>query len=55
MTKGLTIARVLAQHTPHRIIGADISDVSPGRFSNSLAKFHVLTPPDGSDAEPYID
>lgn len=55
MTKGLTIARVLAQHTPHRIIGADISAVSPGRFSNSLAKFHVLTPPDGSDAEPYID
>lgn len=55
MTKGLTIARVLAQNTPHRIIGADISAVSPGRFSNSLAQFYVLTPPDGSDAEPYID
>ena len=55
MTKGLTIARVLAQNTPHRIIGADISTVSPGRFSSSLAQFYVLTPPDGSDAEPYID
>ena len=55
MTKGLTIARVLAQNTPHRIIGADTSAISPGRFSSSLTKFYVLTPPDGSDAEPYID
>jgi catechol O-methyltransferase len=55
MTKGLTIARILAQHTPHRVIGADTSGLSPGRFSSSLAKFYVLTPPDGSDAEPYID
>ncbi|KAJ4344642.1 uncharacterized protein N0V89_012386 [Didymosphaeria variabile] len=55
MTKGLTIARILAQHTPHRVIGADTSAFSPGRFSSALAKFYVLTPPDGSDAEPYID
>ncbi|KAL1595679.1 hypothetical protein SLS60_009368 [Paraconiothyrium brasiliense] len=55
MTKGLTIARILAQHTPHRVIGADVSALSPGRFSSALAKFYVLSPPDGSDAEPYID
>lgn len=55
MTKGLTIARILAQTTPHRVIGADTSAFSPGRFSSSLAKFYALAPPDGSDAEPYID
>ncbi|KAF2441121.1 hypothetical protein P171DRAFT_465678 [Karstenula rhodostoma CBS 690.94] len=55
MTKGLAIARILARHTPHRVIGADISALSPGRFSSSLAKFYILTPPDGSDAEPYTD
>lgn len=54
MTKGLTIARSLSQHTPHRIIGADISALSPGRFSNSLAKYYRLDTPHGSDAEPYI-
>ncbi|KAL5406067.1 hypothetical protein PMIN03_008046 [Paraphaeosphaeria minitans] len=55
MTKGLTIARILAQNTPHRVIGADTSSLSPGRFSSSLAKFYVLSPPAGNDAEPYID
>jgi len=55
MTKGLTIARSLAQHTPHRIIGADISSLSPGRFSNSIAKYYRLDTPHGDDAEPYID
>lgn len=55
MTKGLTIAQLLAQHTPHRIIGADTSPLSPGRFSKSLSKFYRLTPPDGQDTEPYID
>ncbi|KAK7184113.1 hypothetical protein DPSP01_001248 [Paraphaeosphaeria sporulosa] len=55
MTKGLVIARILAQNTPHRVIGADTSALSPGRFSSSLAKFCILTPPDGNDAEPYID
>ncbi|KAF2242814.1 hypothetical protein BU26DRAFT_543939 [Trematosphaeria pertusa] len=55
MTKGLTIARLLSQHTPHRIIGADISSFSPGRFSASLSSFYKLTPPDGKDVEPYID
>lgn len=55
MSKGLTIARILAQHTHHRVIGADISGLSPGRFSSSVANFYVLTPPDGNDANPYID
>lgn len=55
MTKGLTIARILAEHTPHRIIGADTSALSPGRFSVSIAKYYALASPDGSDAEPYID
>lgn len=55
MTKGLTIARSLAQHTPHRIIGADISSLSPGRFSNSIARYYRLDTPHGDDAEPYID
>jgi hypothetical protein len=55
MTKGLTIARSLAQHTPHRIIGADISSFSPGRFSNTIAKYYRLDTPHGDDAEPYID
>lgn len=52
MTKGLTIARSLAQHTPHRVIGADISALSPGRFSKCLAKYYRLDTPHGDDAEP---
>jgi predicted ATP-grasp superfamily ATP-dependent carboligase len=55
MTKGLTIARSLAQHTPHRIVGADISSLSPGRFSNSIEKYYRLDTPHGDDAEPYVD
>jgi hypothetical protein len=55
MTKGLCIARSLAQHTPHRIIGADISAVSPGRFSRSISKYYCLDTPHGDDAEPYIE
>ncbi|KAL5121823.1 hypothetical protein ACEQ8H_000038 [Pleosporales sp. CAS-2024a] len=55
MTKGLAIARSLAQHTPHRIIGADISSLSPGRFSNAIAKYYRLDSPHGDDAEPYMD
>ncbi|KAG9206342.1 hypothetical protein G6514_005069 [Epicoccum nigrum] len=55
MTKGLSIARVLAQNTQHRIIGADISPLSPGRFSSAIAKYYRLDTPNGSDAEPYID
>jgi hypothetical protein len=55
MTKGLTIARSLAQHTPHRIIGADTSSYSPGRISTSIAKYYRLDVPHGDDAEPYID
>jgi catechol O-methyltransferase len=55
MTKGLTIARLLSQHTPHRVIGADTSPVSPGRFSCALSAFHKLAPPDGDEAGPYID
>ncbi|KAH7077112.1 hypothetical protein FB567DRAFT_142705 [Paraphoma chrysanthemicola] len=55
MTKGLTIARNLAQNTPHRIIGADISALSPGRFSFAISKYFRLVAPRGDDAEPYID
>ncbi|KAF1838636.1 hypothetical protein BDW02DRAFT_564741 [Decorospora gaudefroyi] len=55
MTKGLAIARNLAQHTPHRIIGADISSLSPGRFSNAINKYYRLDTPSGDDTEPYID
>lgn len=55
MTKGLAIARNLAQHTPHRLIGADISAFSPGRFSNAIVKYYRLDVPSGDDAEPYID
>jgi hypothetical protein len=55
MTKGLAIARNLSKHTPHRIIGADISSFSPGRFSNAITKYYRLDTPHGDDAEPYID
>jgi hypothetical protein len=55
MTKGLTIARSLSQHTSHRVIGADISSLSPGRFSKAIAKYYRLDTPHGDDAEPYID
>ncbi|KAF1845659.1 uncharacterized protein K460DRAFT_282344 [Cucurbitaria berberidis CBS 394.84] len=55
MTKGLTIARNLSQHTPHRIIGADISALSPGRFSSAISRYYRLDAPSGDDAEPYID
>ena len=55
MTKGLSIARVLAQSTQHRIIGADISPLSPGRFSSAIARYYRLDTPNGNDAEPYID
>ncbi|KAH9860406.1 hypothetical protein J1614_011737 [Plenodomus biglobosus] len=55
MTKGLAIARNLSQHTPHRIIGADISALSPGRASNAIVKYYCLDTPNGDDAEPYID
>lgn len=55
MTKGLAIARSLAQHTPHRIVGADISALSTGRFSRFVAKYYRLDTPHGDDAEPYID
>jgi hypothetical protein len=55
MTKGLAIARNLSKNTPHRIIGADISSISPGRFSNAIAKYYRLDTPHGDDAEPYID
>ncbi|KAF1360301.1 hypothetical protein EJ07DRAFT_116703 [Lizonia empirigonia] len=55
MTKGLSIARVLSQNTQHRVIGADISPLSPGRFSSAIAKYYRLDTPNGDDAEPYID
>lgn len=55
MTKGLTIARILSEHTPHRIVGADTSPISPGRFSTAIRKFYTLALPQGNDAEQYID
>lgn len=55
MTKGLSIARVLSQNTQHRVIGADISALSPGRFSSAIARYYRLDIPNGDDAEPYID
>ncbi|KAF2876823.1 hypothetical protein BDV95DRAFT_625964 [Massariosphaeria phaeospora] len=55
MTKGLAIARLLAQRTPHRVIGADVSPFSPGRFSTSISAFHTLTAPSGSSTKPYVD
>ena len=55
MTKGLSIARVLSQNTQHHVIGADISPLSPGRFSSAIAKYYRLDTPNGDDAEPYID
>jgi hypothetical protein len=55
MTKGLSIARVLSENTQHRVIGADISPFSPGRFSSAITKYHRLDTPNGDNAEPYID
>jgi hypothetical protein len=55
MTKGLAIARILNQHTRHRVIGADISSLSPGRFSTAITRYYRLDTPNGDDAEPYID
>ena len=55
MTKGLAIARILHQHTRHRVIGADISSLSPGRFSTALTRYYRLDTPNGDDTEPYID
>jgi catechol O-methyltransferase len=58
MTKGLTIARLLSLHTPHRIIAADIENTlftSPGRYSRSVSKFYRLDPPEHDNSEPYID
>ncbi|KAF1929568.1 uncharacterized protein M421DRAFT_419363 [Didymella exigua CBS 183.55] len=55
MAKGLSIARVLSQNTPHRVIGADISPLSPGRFSSAISSYYRLDTPNGDDAEPYID
>ena len=55
MTKGLVIARSLSQNSPHRIIGADVSSLSPGRFSSAIAKYYRLGSPVGDDADPYIN
>ncbi|PYI14902.1 hypothetical protein BO99DRAFT_484870 [Aspergillus violaceofuscus CBS 115571] len=58
MTKGLTIARLLAKHTPHRIIAADTEPIpftSPGRYSRAIAQFYRLSSPQGANTKPYID
>jgi catechol O-methyltransferase len=57
MTKGLTIARVLAEHTPHRIIAADrepIPFLSPGRYSRSITKFYPIQTPQNEKKGSYI-
>ena len=57
MTKGLTIARLLAQSTPHRIIAADTESVpftSPGRYSRSIAKFYAIEEPINHKKSHYI-
>jgi catechol O-methyltransferase len=58
MSKGLTMSRLLARYTPHRIIGADIEPIpftSPGRYSHSISEFFRLEPPKEEDAKPYIN
>ncbi|EAW13535.1 uncharacterized protein ACLA_055830 [Aspergillus clavatus NRRL 1] len=58
MTKGLTIARLLAKHTSHRIIAADTEPIyftSPGRYSRSIAEFYRLDSPDAKSVQPYSD
>lgn len=45
MTKGLTLARLLAKYTSYRIIGADTSPLAHGRFSRFVDDFVVLAPP----------
>ncbi|KAL4923225.1 uncharacterized protein BDV17DRAFT_296561 [Aspergillus undulatus] len=47
MTKGLTIARLLAKHKPrsYRVIAADTESIpftSPGRYSRAISKFYRL-------------
>ncbi|KAF2196822.1 hypothetical protein GQ43DRAFT_452106 [Delitschia confertaspora ATCC 74209] len=59
MTKGLTIARLFHQNTPHRIIGADTEPIpfafSPARFSRSLDGFYKLDSPlESGKAQPYV-
>lgn len=57
MAKGLAISRLLAQWTPHHIIGADVEPIpftNPGRYSRSLSKFHRLSEPHGDDYNGYI-
>jgi catechol O-methyltransferase len=58
MTKGLTIARMLALFHPHRIIAADTEPfpfISPGRYSRAITKFYRLKAPGVVGAERYID
>jgi catechol O-methyltransferase len=58
MTKGLTIARMLARYHPHRIIAADTEPfplISPGRYSRAITKFYRLKPPGAVGASRYID
>ncbi|KAL5001368.1 hypothetical protein BDV10DRAFT_199244 [Aspergillus recurvatus] len=58
MAKGLAIARLLAEETPHRVIGADTEPIpftSPGRYSRSIAKFYRLESPRPDDSKPYLN
>ncbi|KAJ6112274.1 hypothetical protein N7523_008335 [Penicillium sp. IBT 18751x] len=56
MTKGLTIARLLAKNTPHRIIAADTESVpfiSPGRYSRAVEKFYRIQAPKNDKKSVY--
>lgn len=56
MTKGLTIARLLAKNTPHRILAADtesIPFISPGRYSRAVEKFYRIQAPKNDKKSTY--
>ncbi|KAJ5490707.1 hypothetical protein N7539_002274 [Penicillium diatomitis] len=57
MTKGLTIARLLAQHTSHRVVAADTETIpytSPGRYSCAIAKFYAIETPVNNKKSHYV-
>ena len=57
MTKGLTIVRLLAKHTSHRIVAADVEPIrftSPGRYCRFISKFYRLDAPQNKNADNYI-
>jgi catechol O-methyltransferase len=56
MSKGLTIARLLAQNTPHRILAADTESIpftSPGRYSRAVEQFYRIQTPENDKKNVY--